>query len=160
MRTLKNTTLAIPLFAALWTGSAALAQHEHVLQNVQDVSWENAPPVLPPGAKAAVVDGNPGEKGLYAIRFMLPANYKVPAHWHPNDEHVVVLSGALYMGMGDKLDLKAGKALRAGGFALVPAKKHHYAYTKEATAILVYGMGPVEFTYVNPADDPRKSERQ
>jgi len=106
------------------------------------------------------VDGNPGEKGLYAIRFMLPANYKVPAHWHPNDEHVVVLSGALYMGMGDKLDLKAGKALRAGGFALVPAKKHHYAYTKEATAILVYGMGPVEFTYVNPADDPRKSERQ
>jgi hypothetical protein len=50
--------------------------------------------------------------------------------------------------------------LKPGGFALVPAKKNHYAYTKEATTILVYGTGPVEFIYVNPADDPRKTEKK
>jgi quercetin dioxygenase-like cupin family protein len=154
-----NTVVAFG-FAVLLTGAVALAQHDHIFQNEQDVKWENAPPFLPPGAKAAVLEGNPGEKAPFTVRIMMPANYKVPAHSHPTDEHVVVLSGALYMGMGDKLDTAAGKALKAGGFALVPAKKNHYAYTKEATTILVYGTGPVEFIYVNPADDPRKAEKK
>jgi quercetin dioxygenase-like cupin family protein len=156
MKTPNLAVLALSLFAALLSGRAAIAQHEHVLLNEQDIQWEDAPPLIPPGAKAAVLQGNPTEKGLFTIRLKLPANYKVPAHWHPRDEHVIVLSGALYMGMGDKLDPHAGKAVKAGGFALVPAKKHHYAYTKEPTTIQVYGIGPVEFTYVNPDDDPRK----
>jgi mannose-6-phosphate isomerase-like protein (cupin superfamily) len=160
MRAQNNLVIVLSLFTALLMGPAALAQHEHVLLNEQDIKWEDAPPFLPPGAKSAVLQGNPSEKGLFTVRLRLPANYKVPAHWHPNDEHVVVLSGALYMGMGDKLDENAGKAVKVGGFALVPAKKHHYAYTKEVTTIQVYGMGPVEFTYVNPADDPRKAGKK
>ena len=160
MRTHTHIIRALALAGALLTGPAAFAQHEHILQNMQDVHWENAPPFIPPGAKAAVVEGNPAEKELFTVRLMLPANYKIPAHWHPTDEHVIVFSGALYMGMGDKLDTSAGKAVKPGGFALVPAKKHHYAYTKDPTIILVYGMGPVEFTYVNPADDPRKAQRK
>jgi quercetin dioxygenase-like cupin family protein len=160
MRTPNYAVLTLSLFAVLLLGPAAMAQHEHVLLNEQDIQWEDAPPLIPPGAKAAILQGNPSEKGLFTIRLKLPANYKVPAHWHPRDEHVVVLSGALYMGMGDKLDPKAGKAVKTGGFALVPAKKHHYAYTKEATTIQVYGMGPVEFTYVNPADDPRNADKK
>ena len=39
----------------------------------------------------------------------------------------------------------------------MPAKMNHYAYTKKATTILLHGMGPVEFIYVNPADDPRNA---
>jgi quercetin dioxygenase-like cupin family protein len=156
----KHTAMVFACFAALLLGSTALAQHEHVFQNEQDVKWQDAPPFLPPGAKTAILLGNPTEKELFTIRLMLPANYKVPAHWHPGDEHVFVLSGALYMGMGDKLDSSAGKALKQGGFALVPAKKHHYAYTKEPTTIVVYGVGPIEFHYVNPGDDPRKAEKK
>ncbi len=153
-------TVVVGCFAVLLTGAVALAQHEHVIQNEQDVKWENAPPLLPAGAKIAVLEGKPAEKGPFTIRLLLPANYKIPAHSHPTDEHVVVLSGALYMGMGDKLDAEAGKALKVGGFALMPAKKNHYAYTKEMTTVLVYGTGPVEFNYVNPADDPRKAEKK
>jgi quercetin dioxygenase-like cupin family protein len=155
MRTGRKTLLGLSLLIALATGVTARAQHEHVFQNKQDVKWEDAPPMLPPGAKMAVLRGDPREKDLFAIRLMLPAGYRIPAHSHPGDEHVVVLSGALYMGMGDKLDMDSGKALKAGGFALVPARKHHFAYTKEPTMIVVFGMGPVEFIYVNPADDPR-----
>jgi quercetin dioxygenase-like cupin family protein len=159
MKTERNTLIALSLLAALGMGSTARAQHEHVFQNRQDVKWEEAPPVLPPGAKMAVLQGNPGEKGLFTIRVMLPANYKIPAHSHPTDEHVVVLSGALSMGMGDKLDPSAGKALRSGGFALVPARKNHFAYTTtEPTMIVVYGMGPFEFIYANPAEDPRNTK--
>jgi mannose-6-phosphate isomerase-like protein (cupin superfamily) len=160
MRTPNYAVLTISFLAALLTAPAVIAEHEHVLLNEADIQWGEAPPLIPPGAKAAILQGNPSEKDLFTIRLRLPANYKIPAHWHPRDEHVVVLSGALYMGMGDKLDTSAGKAVKVGGFALVPAKKPHYAYTKEATTIQVYGIGPVEFTYVNPDDDPRKSDKK
>lgn len=51
-------------------------------------------------------------------------------------------------------------ALTVGGFALMPAGMNHYAYTKKETTILLHGMGPVEFTYVNPADDPRNAGKK
>jgi hypothetical protein len=35
---------------------------------------------------------------------------------------------------------------------------NHFAYTgaQEATIVL-FGIGPVDFKYVNPSDDPRKA---
>jgi hypothetical protein len=152
--------LAFTVAAALLVGPSAFGQHKHILVNEQDVKWVDGPPFMPPGAKIAVLEGNPAEKGMVAIRIMLPANYKIAAHWHPSDEHVVVLSGTLFLGTGDKLDMDAAKPLKAGGFGMMPAKMNHFAYTKDATTILVYGMGPVEFNYVNPADDPRKAEKK
>jgi hypothetical protein len=59
------------------------------------------------------------------------------------------------MGMGAKLDKRGGLGLRVGGFALMPAYANHFAYTRSETTIVLYGQGPVEFKYVNPADDPR-----
>jgi hypothetical protein len=37
----------------------------------------------------------------------------------------------------------------------MPANMNHFAYTATETTIVLYGQGPVEFKYVNPADDPR-----
>jgi hypothetical protein len=64
----------------------------------------------------------------------------------------------LTFGMGDKLVRDAGtnKTLTVGGFALMPANMNHFAFTtKQETTIVLYGQGPVDFKYVNPADDPR-----
>jgi len=159
MTTRHITFFAFALLVTPAAESVALAQHDHVIQNEQDVKWADAPKFLPAGAKIAVVEGNPAEKGPFTIRLKLPAGYKIPAHSHPGDEHVVVLSGALYIGMGEKLDMEKGTALKVGGFGLMPAKQNHYAYTKDATTILVYGTGPVDFIYVNADDDPRKKEK-
>ena len=91
------------------------------------------------------------------MRLRMPAGYKIPAHSHPTTEYGTVLPGTLHVGMGDKLDTKRGKALAPGGFAEVPAGIHHYAWTTGPTVIQIHGMGPLEITYVNPADDPRKA---
>lgn len=53
------------------------------------------------------------------------------------------------------MDERAGKALNVGGFGLMPANENHFAFTKKPTVVLLHGMGPVEFKYVNSADDPR-----
>ena len=62
--------------------------------------------------------------------------------------------------VGDKLAKGASnKTLGAGGYALMPANMNHFAYTSAAeTMIVLYGVGPVDFKYVNPADDPRNAK--
>jgi quercetin dioxygenase-like cupin family protein len=145
------------LFAGFLSGVHAQSP-THVIQGVQEAHWGPAPPVLPAGAQIAVLAGDPTSHTAYTIRLKFPANYAIPAHSHPTDENVVVVSGALTFGMGDMLDKNAAanKTLRPGGFALMPANMNHFAYTTaEETTIVLYGQGPVEFKYVNPADDPR-----
>lgn len=137
---------------------AVSAQTAHVIQTPKEVTWGPAPPFLPPGAEVAVLEGNPGNPAPFSLRLKFPAGYAIQAHSHPGDEHVVVVSGTLNIGMGDKLDRKAGSALGVGGFALMPKGMNHFAYTNEATTIVLYGIGPVDFKYVNPADDPRNAK--
>ncbi|MEO8075877.1 MAG: cupin domain-containing protein, partial [Acidobacteriota bacterium] len=142
------------LFASVVIPAAAQTP-AHVMENLSTAKWGPAPPLLPAGAQIAVLAGDPTRAGLYTVRLKFPANYDIPAHSHPTDENVLVISGKLFAGMGTKLDRKAGMGLDVGGFALMPANANHFAYTEGETTILLYGRGPVEFTYVNPADDPR-----
>ena len=149
-------SLASTLLCAYLVSSTAVAQAPaHVMENVGAAKWGPAPPMLPRGAQIAVLAGNPTAAGPYTVRLKFPANYDIPAHSHPTDENVLVVSGELFAAMGVKLDRKAGLGLGVGGFTLMPANSNHFAYTKGETTILLYGQGPVEFTYVNPADDPR-----
>src|SRR6185295_10383028 len=116
-------------------------------------------PMLPAGAQIAVLSGDPGKSAPFAVRLKFPANYAIPAHSHPTDENVAVVSGSLFIGMGNKLDKTAGTGLGVGGFASLPAGSIHFAYTKQETTVLLFGQGPVEFKYVNPADDPRNARK-
>jgi quercetin dioxygenase-like cupin family protein len=134
----------------------ATAADEHVVVSQDNLKWSAAPPAFPKGAQIAVLSGDPSKEGPYVVRLKVPAGYKVPAHVHPNDEHVTVISGTFNIGMGDKLDEKKGNALKAGGFARAPRDMQHYAWFTEDTIVQLHGMGPQGITYVNPADDPRK----
>ena len=131
-------------------------QSAHVMVTPGNLKWTDGPPSLPAGSKAAVIEGDPKNPGPFTMRLKLPANYKIPPHWHPAEEHVTVISGTLNMGMGDKFDASKGNALPVGSFAVMPAKANHFAFTNEETVIQLHGMGPWGITYVNPADDPRE----
>src|SRR6186713_1973150 len=163
MKTTRLTTtlfgsLAAALLCVPFVTSAAVAQTPaHVMESLSTAKWGAAPPMLPAGAQIAVLAGDPTKSGSYTVRLKFPANYAIPAHSHPTDENVVVASGALTFGMGDKLVKGAtNKTLAVGGFAMLPANMNHFAYTgAQETTIVLFGMGPVEFKYVNPSDDPR-----
>jgi hypothetical protein len=129
----------------------------HVVTTAAEVKWGEPPPVLAKGATFAVMSGDPGKAGPFAIRLNLPAGYKIAPHWHPTDEHVTVLSGTFALGMGEKFDPAALKLLPAGGYGLLPAEMRHFAMAKTAAIIQVHGMGPFVLNYVNPADDPSKA---
>ena len=157
--------LAFVMTAAVLVGGTAahvaLAQgHEHVIQAPEDAKWGPAPPFIPRGAQIAVLSGDPSKSVPYAVRLKFPANYAIPAHSHPTDENVVVTSGAVTFGMGNKLakDAAANKTVGVGGYFLAPTGMNHFAYTTSESTIVLYGVGPVEFKYVDPNDDPRNTK--
>jgi quercetin dioxygenase-like cupin family protein len=118
--------------------------------------WGPTPAVFPKGARMAVVSGDPGQAGQFTVELAMPANYKIPPHFHPTDENVTVKRGTLLVGMGDKWDAKAMKPMQAGASGSIPAKKHHFAEAQGPTIVSITAMGPFAMTYVNPADDPSK----
>lgn len=128
----------------------------HVVVAASALTWADAPPVLPPGAKMAVVAGDPAKAEQFVLRVQVPAGYKVMPHWHPTDENLTVLSGTVALGMGDQFDQPAMKELGTSGYAVVPAEMHHFFMSKTASTFQVTGMGPFAINYINPADDPSK----
>jgi quercetin dioxygenase-like cupin family protein len=157
MKTLLSTVMVSAMVCGA-CGPAFAQNSAQVIASAKDAKWGPPPPMLPAGAQIVVLAGNPTQAVPYAIRLKFPPHYSIPAHSHPTDENVVVTSGALTFGMGDKLvrDAEKNKSLTTGGFALMPAGMNHYAFTRDQeTTIVLYGQGPVEFKYVNSAEDPR-----
>jgi hypothetical protein len=135
---------------------AGAADAPHGMYTPDAIKWGEPPPFVPKGAKVAVLYGDPSKDGLFVIRVKFPANYRIPAHSHPTDEVITVLNGTLLVGMGDKLAPGSAKAFPAASLIVTPAKMNHFVLTKQPTVIEVTAMGPLAFTYVNPADDPSK----
>jgi hypothetical protein len=151
--------IAVVLLVTAASVAAPLQAADEVSLNKDDMKWGDAPPVLPKGAKLAVLRGDPGKPGPFTLRLNAPANYKIAPHWHSQAEDLTIISGALYLGMGDKMDAKAAHALKAGGFHYLPAKMHHYAFSKSPTVIQISGEGPFDINYLNPNDDPSGSQK-
>jgi quercetin dioxygenase-like cupin family protein len=151
-------TLALALAAlgptAAWAEDPSRADHIMVLPT--DLKWDDDK-ALPPGAKLAVIEGPLNEAVPFTFRVKFPADYKLPAHWHPAIEHVTVLSGTYNFGTGDKFDKEKTKALTPGSFEIMPAKTNHFVWTSQETVVQIHGVGPWAINYVDPADDPRRS---
>ena len=96
---MKPSSMMIAL--ALLTAAPVLAadskQPEAMSMNAAEIKWGDAPPDLPKGAQIAVLHGDPSKKAEFTIRLKMPAGYKIPAHHHPTDEYVTVISGDLTM---------------------------------------------------------------
>ncbi len=136
------------------SGSAHKATH--VILNPADMKWGDAPAVFPPGAKMAVLQGDPSKGGVYTVRLRVKDGYKIAPHWHPTTENLTVISGTFNLATGDKFDESATTAMVPGAFGSMPAKMHHYAWCKGDTEVQVHGVGPFKLIYVNPKDDPTK----
>jgi hypothetical protein len=119
--------------------------------------WGPQPPGLPAGGRAAVVRGDPSKAGAFTIRADLPDGYEVKPHWHPTSERIRVISGTLLMGEGRNWRSASLQPLAAGEDVTMAANQPHFVRTRGKTMIEIRSTGPFGISYVNPADDPRKS---
>jgi hypothetical protein len=156
---LSSVSIAVALLVGVLVVTARSAEKskaEAVSISPADIKWGDAPPDLPKGAHLAVLHGDPAKKAPFTLRFRLPTGYKIPPHWHANDEQLTILSGTFVLHMGDTMTAPAHE-LGAGAYHFLPAKMHHAAEVKGETVLQLDGMGPFDIHYLNPADNPNKS---
>ena len=162
MNTNFSSTLAMAVvitLSATWSSAAEPQSPEMHLYPPTSLEWKQGPAAIPPGAKMAVLEGDPTKEGMFVVRFQFPAGYHIPAHTHPKTERVTVISGALFLATGETLDRNSAKELPAGSFGYWPAGMKHAAWSDGETVIQLHGVGPWQINYVNPADDPRKAKK-
>ncbi|PYI70627.1 MAG: hypothetical protein DMF02_08395, partial [Verrucomicrobia bacterium] len=125
----------------------------------ETIEWKVGPAAIPPGAKMAVLEGDPTKEGPFVVRFQFPEGYHIPPHTHPKTERVTVISGTMLLAMSENLDRSAAKTLTAGTYGFWPAGMKHTAWSGGETVIQLHGIGPWQINYVNPADDPRNAKK-
>ena len=123
-----------------------------------DIKWTDAPSIGP-GAKTAVIDGDPKSAGPFVMRLKVPPKSKIRVHTHPADENVTILSGTLYFAAGDKFDPKTAKPFGPGSYFSIAKGKPMFAYTTDKEAVVqLNGNGPWGLTYLEPADGAEKKK--
>lgn len=143
-----RTLISLALFICLPLAVSASPAPTIVLPD--QVQWSAGTGPMA-GAEIATLVGDPAKPGPFTIRIRMPDGGKFAPHFHGDTERVTVLSGTLMVGLGDKFDESAMKALPAGSFASVPAGVHHYAMAKGQTVLQLGGIGPFSMTAVEPS---------
>jgi quercetin dioxygenase-like cupin family protein len=127
----------------------------HAMLMGSELEWASGPASLPAGSEMTVLSGNPSREGVFTMRLRLPADYRIPPHWHPAIEHVTVIEGRFSMGLGDQWDDAALREHGPGDFMVMQPGTRHFAASSSGATIQLHGIGPWQIHYVNPEDDPR-----
>ncbi len=162
MRTTTGSAIAVSLLALSPFSAGHEKEKKHdasAIHRPDDLKWQDGPPSLPPGAKIAVLEGDPAKEGPFVFRVKVPDGYRIPTHTHPKAERVTVNSGTFNLGMGEKFDQTKGEELPAGTYGTWPAGMKHYVWVKGETVVQFHGDGPWKIEYVNADDDPRNKKK-
>jgi hypothetical protein len=159
-----SAAVTLTIVLATSGGAAALANDDMDRTGLKvypprRIEWHEGPASIPPGAKLAVLEGNPSKEGPFVMRLWLPDGYRIPPHTHPKPERVTVISGTFNIGMGDKFDPSKGEVMPAGTFGTWAPGMKHYVWATGETVIQLHGTGPWSIQYVDPDADPRNAKK-
>ena len=119
-------------------GTANSVPHASTIRAVlpaADSAWRPGPPGLPGASMFAVISGDPAQAGTFMIRVELPGGYRLRSYRRPRDENIVVLAGAIEVGM---------RKLPAGSFIRLRANEMRSLSTQSGATLQIFGDGPFE----------------
>ena len=153
--TVRGTAIAVPLLLA---ACSQQGRPEHQPATVANVPMDSVPwrPSWP-GTQMAVVRGDPSAGGAFTFLFRMPTGYWIHPHTHPVDARIRVISGTLLVGMGERLDTTAVRALAQGDSVQVARDMAHFEGTRGETVIEVRGTGAWGITFLDPSKDPGRA---
>ena len=97
-----------------------------------------------------VLSGDPDKPGsAYVGRIHNYDRFIAMPHWHPEDEHIVVIKGRWFLGHGDTFDRSRLRELNVGDYAFVPKRMTHFGWADGEVVIQVHGIGPFKTNFVN-----------
>ena len=97
------------------------------------------------GVKIARLYGNSQEPGQpFAFRLIVPDGFEMGPHTHPVAEHMTVISGKFFVGIGRTLDRDAAQEFGPGSYVVIAADVPAYMWAVGETVVQVHGIGPLE----------------
>ncbi len=152
---MKKSSIVLVLALVAVFAATAHAGDEGVFINTGDLKWGDAPPVLPKGAKIAVLNGDPFKPGQYTLRLSLPANYMLPPHWHTLTENLTNVSGTFYIGMGDKAVAIDAHEVKTVGYPRFAGRSSTTTRPPSPRRwCRLSDEGPFDINYIDPKDNP------
>ena len=97
------------------------------------LQWGPCPEFLPKGCTIAVLHGDPG-KANADVFFKVPANSRLPLHWHTSAERMVLVAGELRV----TYEGQATATLKPGTYAYGPAKRAHSGFCASAVPCVLF----------------------
>ena len=131
------------------TGSLAQAQDAdgNVFHDGESLPWGEPSN----GTRFLPLYGNYGIGGeVFAFRLEVQPGFEIRPHTHPVTEHMTVLSGTFFVGMGETMDKEAATAYGRGSYIAIAAGVPAYMWADEVTVIQVHGVGPFSTDFVEP----------
>lgn len=97
------------------------------------LEWGPCPEFFPEGCAIAVIHGDPAQDNA-DIFFKVPADYRIPAHWHTSAERMVLVSGRLHV----TYDGQDEVVLEPGNYAYGPARLPHDGYCAKGDPCVLF----------------------
>jgi hypothetical protein len=113
----------------------------------QTNSDEWQPITTVPGALRRKLVGDPSQPGPFKYQLKIPARSHAAVHRHSKDVHVKVLSGSMFIIIGEPLDRSRVQHFATGSNFVVPANAWHDEWWDEESMLEAEGVGPSETTY-------------
>lgn len=148
---LAGATVGATLILAL-TASPARAQDAdgNVFHDAESLPWGEPSN----GTRFLPLYGNYSVGGeVFAFRLEVQPGFEIRPHTHPVTEHMTVLSGRFFVGMGETMDKSAGIAYGPGSYIAIAAGLPAYMWAEEVTVIQVHGVGPFSTQFVEPPSE-------
>ena len=124
-----------------------------------DIEWKPFP-AFPPSIRLAVIVGQPSQPSPYVIRVKVPAGVKLMPLRLPESRIYTVMSGVLYISLGDRFDGNNVEAYPPGSVIVLPGGTSHFHWAKSGEYVTqVTAIGPLGLEYRDAKDDPRKQNR-
>ena len=155
MRKIRLGSVCVGLIGIAAVATAAYSQEKkegaeaHKIVHFGDLKWT---PIMK-GCDLAPVSGDSNAEGApFVLRIRCADGIKLPAHWHPTDEHLTVLKGTFLVGMGESFDEAKLQTMNVGNFLTMPKEMRHFGLCKGETIVQVHGAGPFKVNWVNPSE--------
>jgi len=129
--------------ADLAGGSAFRATTSVTVASAPAEGGFRAYPLRPMSEDVEILLGHPDSVGQpFVIRINELPGTVVPPHSHSVDEHITVVSGTWYFGIGEEFDSTALRPLPTGTYAFAPAGVSMFAASPEPAVVQIHGIGP------------------
>ena len=105
------------------------------------------------GARFVALYGDMTTEGEHFVfRLEVQPGFEIRPHTHPNTEHMTVLSGRFFIGLGETMDKGDATAYGPGSYIAIAAGVPAYMWAEEETVIQVHGVGPLTTEFITPGE--------